>query len=410
MASAYFSTNTELGLINALTQSLTVYLPQNSVQGKSLFIKDAAGTSLFSTITVQTQGSDTFEDGSTKQFLNSAYESMQLVYNAQKWYITGGTMFNTMTISTLRTQAVSTNTISSLTASFSTLRFSDQLLTSTSGNLNTVSSFLYFNSNIVNGGIRTAIPQTLNSLRFSVYSVPGLIAWFDGTDPLGTGTPPTNGTSISTWVDKSRNGFNATQGTLANQPVYNSAGYLTFNGTNQNLLLPNPGALVANTFFSIFVVEQRGVATPPARYFLQGNVSAALSQLHIGYYGYNNSFNFNFYNFDLVVINASLMPNYVPGNEPYRIWSYVYGSQGRRIYINGLLSGSDTNSLNLINSAGLAIGGNGTYYQGNMNEMIFYKPFIDGFQRQQIEGYLAWKWGLQGNLPANHPFKNAPPQ
>jgi hypothetical protein len=29
--------------------------------------------------------------------------------------------------------------------------------------------------------------------------------------------------------------------------------------------------------------------------------------------------------------------------------------------------------------------------------------------RQQTEGYLAWKWGLQGNLPSDHPYKNNPP-
>jgi len=30
-------------------------------------------------------------------------------------------------------------------------------------------------------------------------------------------------------------------------------------------------------------------------------------------------------------------------------------------------------------------------------------------QRQQIEGYLAWKWGLQGSLPAGFPYKSAAP-
>jgi len=29
--------------------------------------------------------------------------------------------------------------------------------------------------------------------------------------------------------------------------------------------------------------------------------------------------------------------------------------------------------------------------------------------RQLIEGYLAWKWGLQGNLPGGHPYKNFAP-
>jgi hypothetical protein len=30
-------------------------------------------------------------------------------------------------------------------------------------------------------------------------------------------------------------------------------------------------------------------------------------------------------------------------------------------------------------------------------------------QRQQIQGILAWKWGTQANLPANHPYKSAAP-
>ena len=30
--------------------------------------------------------------------------------------------------------------------------------------------------------------------------------------------------------------------------------------------------------------------------------------------------------------------------------------------------------------------------------------------RQRIEGYLAWKWGLTGNLPDAHPYKTFPPQ
>ena len=25
--------------------------------------------------------------------------------------------------------------------------------------------------------------------------------------------------------------------------------------------------------------------------------------------------------------------------------------------------------------------------------------------RQKVEGYLAHKWGLSGNLPSNHPYK-----
>ena len=29
--------------------------------------------------------------------------------------------------------------------------------------------------------------------------------------------------------------------------------------------------------------------------------------------------------------------------------------------------------------------------------------------RQKLEGYLAWKWGLEANLPIGHPYKSAAP-
>jgi len=39
--------------------------------------------------------------------------------------------------------------------------------------------------------------------------------------------------------------------------------------------------------------------------------------------------------------------------------------------------------------------------------------FTDGEEtladQQKIEGYLAWKWGLEAELPTGHPYKDAPP-
>jgi hypothetical protein len=46
---------------------------------------------------------------------------------------------------------------------------------------------------------------------------------------------------------------------------------------------------------------------------------------------------------------------------------------------------------------------------GNVFEVIQYNSDVGQSSRQQVEGYLAWKWGLQANLPANHPYKNASP-
>ena len=47
-------------------------------------------------------------------------------------------------------------------------------------------------------------------------------------------------------------------------------------------------------------------------------------------------------------------------------------------------------------------------FDGFIGEIIIINSVEDS-DRQKIEGYLAHKWGLTANLPADHPYKsNAP--
>jgi hypothetical protein len=48
------------------------------------------------------------------------------------------------------------------------------------------------------------------------------------------------------------------------------------------------------------------------------------------------------------------------------------------------------------------------YLTGNYYEVISYNTFLNTTDRQTVEGYLAWKWGLVSSLPATHPYKNNP--
>ena len=49
------------------------------------------------------------------------------------------------------------------------------------------------------------------------------------------------------------------------------------------------------------------------------------------------------------------------------------------------------------------------YGSFDLVEMQLYNQSIRGADRQKIEGYLAWKYNLQSNLPDGHPYKNTPP-
>jgi hypothetical protein len=43
-------------------------------------------------------------------------------------------------------------------------------------------------------------------------------------------------------------------------------------------------------------------------------------------------------------------------------------------------------------------------YLGYIQEILFYNSVLTLSQRQLVEGYLAWKWGVQTNLPVAHPY------
>jgi hypothetical protein len=45
-----------------------------------------------------------------------------------------------------------------------------------------------------------------------------------------------------------------------------------------------------------------------------------------------------------------------------------------------------------------------------LHEFICLSEYVTDTKRQVLEGYLAWKWGLQSKLPAGHPYSNARPQ
>jgi hypothetical protein len=53
----------------------------------------------------------------------------------------------------------------------------------------------------------------------------------------------------------------------------------------------------------------------------------------------------------------------------------------------------------------------GQYFEGIIYEVIGFTSTLTTSQRQQVEGYLAHKWGLtlSGQFPSTHPYVKFPP-
>jgi hypothetical protein len=82
-------------------------------------------------------------------------------------------------------------------------------------------------------------------------------------------------------------------------------------------------------------------------------------------------------------------------------------------YINGTAGGviSALSTSGITTQSGVEIGTNvyTDQFTGNMHEQVILNTQASTTSRQLIEGYLAWKWGLQAQLPGDHPYAFAAP-
>jgi len=224
--------------------------------------------------------------------------------------------------------------------------------------------------------------------------------WLDGADPAGTGTPPSTGTSVTTWTDKSDFGNHfGGSATYSLDTTYNKKG-LAFNG---NSFSQNNGSLysISTAAYTIFTVHRfSGIG-------LIGEIfRAAPSSTQIFFRQHNNT---------LEILNT---------NQNYIVYTGT-GSDSSSISGVGCMNVGNTSSAGYLNgtSFGTAVSGTsanialfigsymglGEFFVGTMFEIIIYNTSLTTNQQQQVEGYLAWKWGLQTSLASGHPNITIPP-
>jgi len=233
-----------------------------------------------------------------------------------------------------------------------------------------------------------------------VPSVAGTVSmWLDGADPAGTGVKPSNGATVSTWVDKSGNGKNLT---AVGTPTYVTASSSVY--LNGSSYLQNTN--FSFTIYTIFIVSVQASDQGP---LYTTTTSGAGSS---GFFPrYSNG------NYYLATSDGdgwlSAASTFVNGTT--YIYSIQYDSLNNiNLWSNGSIlpvitgtAGTLTRNMFILGKRN--VGGFQENMTGNVFEVVQYNSDLGQTSRQQVEGYLAWKWGLQANLPANHPYKNASP-
>lgn len=239
---------------------------------------------------------------------------------------------------------------------------------------------------------------------FDPRSISDCVLWLDGSD---SSRITTSGSAVTSVVDKAQNITFTTQGpssllTLVNQingrqALYfnnNTADTVYLRGAFSNLLTGSffvawqPVTQISNSYRPLYCWTY----TPPANFPVYGYVQNG-----------NNLAPYTTW------IGPGTPSNLVVPGTNY-VTFYSWSGTTSNVGYNGVTPTTGTLSAYSSSSAGLDIMfETGSKTSGYIGEMIFFNRLLTTGERQQIEGYLGWKWGIQSAFPVANPYTSVRP-
>lgn len=224
---------------------------------------------------------------------------------------------------------------------------------------------------------------------FSPTSITGGILWLDAST-----FAQSNDTVVTTWPSATPSySLNMTGSGTIKTGILNGLRVMAV-ATNQNWTLSTSGYTSAS--YTMFFVSRQTGGTNRRVFIGNGNVL----------YGYWGGYK-----------NAVYLEGWVAGpstgsDTNWDIYTFVRTSSGSgsfwRYGVNISTYGSSGSGLNgfYVNTGGCC---GGETSDAQIAEIVIYNVDLTAANCRKIEGYLAWKWGLQANLPSDHLHKSAPP-
>jgi prepilin-type N-terminal cleavage/methylation domain-containing protein len=229
--------------------------------------------------------------------------------------------------------------------------------------------------------------------------VVGCNIWFDAADPCSVTYNSSN--VVSAWQDKSSSNFSAASG--AASPTYVSA---TSNLTNGNqYLLFSSGS---NTLMSVSNLS--ATTAFPITDFTEVVVFLPTSVRAAAIINAADSAAYNTTNADrLIGTSATGMSIYKMAGgtisdvtvaslaAPTIATATISSSVGQKLFVNGAqVATSATTTSTFVSPSNFNIGGNASVaaFDGRILEIVTYPRVLSDLERQQLESYLATKWGV----------------
>jgi hypothetical protein len=268
-------------------------------------------------------------------------------------------------------------------------------------------------------GVGILLASPLNAGATSIPPlVKNLALWYDASNSgsITLASSPL----VTTWNDLSGNGETLSQATTADQPTYlsntgiNSMGSVQFNGSSDFMLSndTNFSRLLLPTS-TAFIVEDPTTTTCASSIYSGPNdagtiwygllipCGASAEYFDMG----NDSSGQNRNNGAVVATGAHLWMGDGTESGPA-----TFNEDGTTLSANAttttVTSFSCPLDVGAWNNCTTSAAGR---FTGTIGEIVIYNVALSQTNYQIVEGYLACKWGLQGNLPSGHPYKSTCP-
>jgi hypothetical protein len=230
----------------------------------------------------------------------------------------------------------------------------------------------YYTTKVTNSGgsawgeVQSFVPA---NTALNKNTVPGLALWLDATDLDGDGLGDSNANStpLSSWADKSTGGITVSQSGSSNQPVYQTSVFgnkpgIRFDGSDDSFNIATVRTSTGG--YHAFVLSQRltSGSGDGGAYLLKESGWNIVASAGTGAYSPFVAESF--------ADNGATLSNLKIGRDP---------------------------------SSGLKDFG------GDIGEILVFNRKLSTDEEQQIEGYLAHKWGGSANLPTSHPYRYVAP-
>ena len=244
-----------------------------------------------------------------------------------------------------------------------------------------LTSIIYPNPNRRSGALQKSFYT-----NFIPTSIAGCALWLDAADA----TTITGTSQISAWTDKSGLGRSVT---IVSGPTYGTTtrnGLNTLSFSNNSITTSIASAVGTGDFALIAVWYQSSAGTNTV---LSLGTSASSSQ-SLGF----SADKYNFYQF-----GSAYESNYSYATPAWVIQVGTRISSVKKVYINGNVGTTGTfDSFNQTVTTVTIGNGDSFPISGQVAEVLIYTGTLSSTGQQQVESYLAQKWGLTTSLPSSH--------